>query len=103
MFKGGEPNFEKGVVVRRLQLNIVEDADLEPGHVWLPAPVMEALRARDGDLIYIADDRRILAGLRSVKLTARLAPRQDPGRISLHVQNLGDLLPHKPIYVEKLI
>ncbi len=103
MFKGSEPNFEKGVVVRRLHLDVVEDAELEPGLVWLPAPVMEALRARDGDLIYIADDRRILAGLRSVKLTARLAPRQDATRITLRPCDLGDLLPHKPVYVEKLL
>ncbi len=100
MFKGGEPNLQKGRKVTGLQLN--SDGQT-PGEIGLAPSVMEQLKAMDGDLIFVADKRWYLAGLRSVKLKARKEESLPETEVLISSGDLGDLLAGKPVYVEKLI
>jgi SSS family solute:Na+ symporter len=68
-FKDGIPNFRRGAtpVVRGLALAVGEEA---AGTARLPVAVMERLAIETGDLVYVADDRWWLGGLKSVQLKA---------------------------------
>ena len=63
-FKGGrEPDFAAGKTVRGLRLTT--DESLKKGWIALSSETADLLNAEEGDLVYAADSRFWLAGLRS--------------------------------------
>lgn len=101
-FKGGEPD-ERGVG-RTVVLGIATGDGVEPGHVRLPAAAMEELQAKPGDLLYVADSRWWLGGLRSVHVTAG-PPHDRPDVLLLSDSETerGNLRSDRRIRVEKIL
>lgn len=62
-YKGGKPNFDVGVKLK--DLTPVFDDALPENQIALPPSAMKAMKAVEGDLIYIEDSRWWLGGLRS--------------------------------------
>ena len=80
LFKGGEPNDDVPGDKVRLRLERVEDGatDDQGLHtITLSPAAAETMNAREGDLVYVADHRWWLGGLRS--LHARLAIDEEAG------------------------
>lgn len=100
-FKGGTPNERPGRTVR-LHVQITP-GDPEEG-IQLSTADLETLAAEPGDLLYLADSRKRLGGLRSLHAKAGTA-HSNPG-IVLIPEGLFDtsnLLPHREVRVEKII
>lgn len=68
-FKGSLPNFTRGRRVISTSLGLAVD-EAAAGRIRLPQQVMEELAVREGDLVYVADSRRWLGGVRSVQVPA---------------------------------
>jgi len=100
-FKDGIPNFRpsKTPTVKRLELRVDESAD---GHARLPARVMEALTLEEGDLVYVADDRWWLGGIRSVQLKAGPPGPDDAILLSAAMVEKGSLLVSRRHRAEKI-
>ena len=62
-FKGGKPNLEQGQLVRNLEVRL--SSEFKDFEIGLPQKICEKLRAEMGDLIYLADQRWYLGGIRS--------------------------------------
>ncbi len=62
-YKGGKPNHVKGKKAKRLPVLI--DETIPPGKISISQAAMDILKANVDDLIYMADSRWILGGLRS--------------------------------------
>ena len=62
-FKEGEPNLEKGAKAKNLKLVI--DNSLEKNKISISQPVADKMKAKVSDIIYVADSRWYLGGLRS--------------------------------------
>lgn len=121
-YKGGEPDeVNAGRKVSHLSLKVMEK---EPEHkqkykfgqknqqrlqghniVHLSEAKMQELHAQEGDLLYIADQRFWLGGLRSIHAKAG-EPHQD-GDMNLYLTadaaEQGDLLLDRPVMVEKIL
>lgn len=101
-FKGGLPNFRRGR--RRSACGLKLVARPEAGdRVLLPGGVMDELAIAEGDLVYVADDRWWLAGLRSAQLLAGRATATDEVVLSPEQVRRGSLLPARPVRVEKIM
>jgi SSS family solute:Na+ symporter len=100
-FKGGIPNFlpSRTPTVKRLSLAV--DASIE-GVIRLPASVMEALTVDEGDLVYIADDRWYLGGIRSVQLPAGPPAEGEEIVVGPDAVDKGSLLPNERFRAEKI-
>jgi SSS family solute:Na+ symporter len=100
-FKGGIPNFRVGrrQTVRRLALTVDADAS---GTIRLPASAMDELAAAQGDLIYLADDRWYLGGLRSVQLAAGPPSPDDTVRVDAATIDKGSFLLAQTVRAEKV-
>lgn len=68
-YKGGKPNHSKGQKVRDLKVSI--DSKLAARTIELPGRVMNKLKAKDGDMVYMEDSRWYLGGLRSDHVFAK--------------------------------
>ncbi len=100
-FKGGEPS-EAGVG-RSLVLSMAADP-VEPATVRLPIRFMRELEAEPGDMLYVADDRWWLGGLRSVHVKAGPPHDQDDVLlISPDDIERGGLKTDRRVCVEKLM
>ncbi len=101
-FKGGIPNLRRGGVSKLggLQLETTPEAD---GTVRLPVTMMEALAIEEGDLVYVADARWWLGGVRSVQLKA--GKPSDNGNVQLSPESVdhGSLKAERALSVEKLM
>lgn len=119
-FKGGAPSFEIGRKIKAA-LRISEEGTTGPmgGEVRLPdAPAdqpaavyplvrlsvedMTRMKANEGDLLYIADARRWLGGLRS--LHCRAGEPHHEGNVVLVSEEAfkaGNFRPNRPVRVEK--
>jgi len=101
-YKGGKPNHEVGRKVRRLPVKI--DDGLPFGKIALSPAAMETMKAREGDLLYMADSRWHLGGLRSQHVKA-LEPHGQDGDVVLMSQATHDdafFLEGRPITLEKI-
>ena len=102
IYKGGEPNHELGEKVRRLPLKI--DDSIEEGIIRLTPKVMDLLKAREGDLVYVEDSRWFLGGLRSDHLKAG-TPCDGPDNAVLMSGKTADngyLLERRTVTLEKI-
>jgi SSS family solute:Na+ symporter len=92
------PNDERG---KKLLLAFRE---VEVGErVRLSGEDMHQLKAREGDIVYIADERRYLGGLRSIQATAG-TPHHDAGVVYVpaNLASAGGLAPRRRVRVEKI-
>lgn len=98
-FKGSEPN-EEGVGI--YISGKLEVADVEG--ISLSQEDMKTLCAHEGDLMYVADHRPWLGGLRSVHVKAG-KPHMDKGTIRMPLKTIenGDLLKNRMVKVEKIM
>ena len=62
-YKGGKPNFVKGKKAKSLPVLI--DETIPHGKISISQAAMDIMKANIDDLIYMADSRWILGGLRS--------------------------------------
>ena len=99
-FKGGEPNDCRPGASVILSLR---SGAIAAGIVQLPRTAMEELAAEPGDLLYIADARWWLGGLRSVHV--RAGEPLDAPELLLNDTDLerGQLKLTRPVRVQKLI
>jgi SSS family solute:Na+ symporter len=100
-FKNGIPNFKRGR--RGAVTGVLLEPDADAGDtVRLPHPVMEQLAIEEGDLVYVADARWWLGGLRSIQLHAGV-PMTD-GKVGLSLRSIdhGSLVAGRPLKVEKI-
>ncbi|HHS51023.1 MAG TPA: sodium:solute symporter family protein [candidate division Zixibacteria bacterium] len=99
-FKGGEPNEVAGEKVV-LDVKIVSG---EEKVVYLPREAMERLKANPGDLLYIADHRKRLGGLRSNHIHAGEA-HDDGDFVIMSAKSFaeGNFRDNTPVRVEKII
>jgi hypothetical protein len=101
IFKGGEPN-ERGIG-KSVVLDPKIDG-IEPGVVRLPYSVMAKLDAEPGDLLYIADRRWWLGGLRSVHVRAGKAHGEEQvSHLSGRNIERGNLRTDRQVRVEKTL
>lgn len=100
-YKGGEPNHTPGRKVRNLSFAL--DSTLPDSSIALPADVMDALQAKDGDIIYLSDNRWWLGGLRSAHVIAMQGSQVDGVHISPSLQSLAHISNDSLISVEKII
>ena len=98
-FKGGPVNEEEGKPIVGFLVEAAGERSLS-----LHREEMERLKARIGDLLYVADSRRWLGGLRSVhaKLTAAHEGPSDEIRITPDLIAEGELLAYRRHRVEKI-
>ncbi len=68
LYKGGKPNHTVGRKARKLPALI--DNAIPAGEISLSKHVMEQLKAEEGDIVYMADSRWYLGGLRSEHVKA---------------------------------
>jgi SSS family solute:Na+ symporter len=101
-FKGGIPNLRRGrsARVNGLRLETTAEAD---GTVRLPAPVMETLAIEEGDLVYVADGRWWLGGVRSVQAKAGKPSANGNVQLSPESVQRGSLHADRHVVVEKLM
>jgi hypothetical protein len=100
-FKDGTPNERPGRAVR---LSIRVTPGTPEDGVQLSAADLETLAAERGDLLYLADARKRLGGLRS--LHAKAGQSHTDTGIALIPEglfNASNLLLHKEVRVEKII
>ena len=100
-FKGGIPNFKRGRhgTVHHLALVVDESA---AGRIRLPARVMADLAVEQGDLVYIADDRLWLGGVRSVQLPAGPAAPGEAVLLDAAALDKGSLEANRLVKAEKI-
>ena len=110
MFKNGRPNDRRGQTIRT-RVTITEKPLERAGPscpdyplVSLSRHQMTALAADPGDLLYVADARRYLGGLRSLHAVAA-KPHAGVRAIQMNraTLELGDLRADRPVRVEKVI
>ena len=102
-YKGGKPNHEVGVKVSGLVIKI--DDSLEHNVVMLSPDNMGLLKANDEDMIYIADQRWYLGGLRSnhVKVMADKKLMVNDIRMSNKTFEEAYLIDGKALTAEKIM
>ncbi len=100
LFKGGTPNEKPGK-------SVILKMEIQPGEgetVQLHPADLERMAASEGDLIYLADDRWFLGGLRSLHVKAG-APGGKQGVVTIPATLLeeGNLLRERRVRAEKTI
>jgi SSS family solute:Na+ symporter len=102
LFKGSEPNLEKGEKV--LTDWGVDDTLEDPEAVLVPADLAKRMAAREGDLLYVCDERAWLGGLKSAH--GRLAAIEDEAggiRIPEAMVTAGRFVEGRRLRVEKVL
>jgi hypothetical protein len=100
-FKGGGISEERGEKVRgRLEA----DEQVADGTVGVARADLSAMKAAEGDLLYVADGRWWLGGLRSLHVTAA-ASHDRKGAILMSPRDIekGSLLPSRDVRMEKIL
>jgi SSS family solute:Na+ symporter len=98
-FKGGEPSDEIGRPVR-LELETTAEGD---DRIHLPEGVMQRLRAREGDLLYVADAAWYFGGLRSLHVKAGTPAPGSRALLHRDLAERGHLKPGRRVRVEKIL
>lgn len=103
-YKGSDTlNEEEGVRVRDIRVELNEE--IPENQILVPLKHMESLKANDGDLVYISDNRLILGGLRSGHVKAyalRGNGVNDTVQMSHKTFMNCYLLPNKHVLLEKI-
>jgi SSS family solute:Na+ symporter len=101
-YKGGTPNHTRGHKARNLPV-VIDDAIPEQTIRLSPA-TMETLAAGEGDMIYTADCRWYLGGLRADHLKAGAAHDRDDNAVVMSAQTFQDayLKDGKAVTLEKI-
>ncbi len=102
-YKGGEPNHELGIKVRAVRYVI--DDSIPDKYAALSPSVMEKLKAREGDIVYMEDSRWYLGGLRSdhVKVVAPHDRGDDAVLMSASTFEAAFLLENRTLTLEKIM
>jgi SSS family solute:Na+ symporter len=102
-YKGGQPNHAVGRRVKRVP--IVLDESMQAGLIAVTPAMMEQMKANVGDVIYIADSRWYLGGLRSnhVRLGAPRMADSDGVFMSSATREDAFLLPNRLVTLEKIL
>ena len=102
-FKGGKPNLKKGK--KRCSLKLKLDDRLKKGEISLSKNNIKIMEAESSDIVYVADKRWYLAGLRSGHF--RLGPSHNQGEdvllISSETLKKSYLLPDRLVFTKKII
>lgn len=101
-YKGGVPNHTVGKKAKRLNIKLAEE--LPVGVISLSPAVMDTLKADEGDLIYMADSRWYLGGLRSQHVKTTVPHAGDPLLVMMSPATKDDafFLDEQPITLEKI-
>ncbi|MEX0325663.1 MAG: sodium/solute symporter [Puniceicoccaceae bacterium] len=101
-YKGGKPNHAVGKKARHLP--VAFDESLEHNVIRISPSTMNTLKAEEGDLIYMADSRWYLGGLRSehVKVAAPHDREDDVVLLSKATFEEAYLLEGKAVTLEKI-
>ena len=102
-FKGGEPNLKLGKTISNLKL--VVDNNLPKGVLSLPKDVVEKTRSEEKDIVYLADQRWYLGGLRSGHFRQGISHSKDSFTVFLSQETLLNsyLLKDNLVFVKKII
>ncbi|MCB0355666.1 MAG: hypothetical protein KDD40_01585, partial [Bdellovibrionales bacterium] len=102
IYKGGEPNFEVGEKIKSMKIAI--DNQLALDVIQLSPHSMQRLKAKDGDMIYFADSRWYLGGLRSehVKAYVNQQLKDDEVLMSEKTREEAYMLEGRTVDVEKI-
>jgi len=102
-FKGGEPNFKKGKKAHSLKIK--KDESLKEGEIMLSKNNREKLKAESQDIIYVADQRWYLGGLRSARFRLSQKNLKEDDFILISSKSLEKtyLLEDKLTFAKKLI
>ena len=102
-FKGGKPNLQLGQRVKDLKLQI--DDNLKEGEISLSKNMIEKMKAEKQDIIYIADQRWYLGGLRSghFRLSGTHKLEDSVLLISKSALEKSYLLDNKTLFAKKII
>ncbi len=100
-YKGGEPDEENaGRMVKHLTLEVTHGDSL----VHISQAEMESLHAKEGDLVFVSDNRSWLGGWRSVH--GRLGTPHSNNKVVSISQDLfdrGNFIKEKPVFIEKIM
>ena len=101
-FKGGKPNHEVGVKIRKLKVKFEES--LEFGQVGLSKANMELLKANDQDIVYTSDSRWYLGGLRSKHLRGKIVADLENEMVAMSKETFEDgmFVPNNTLTMEKI-
>lgn len=80
------------------------DSDVPRGELRVSRDVMKKLECRNGDQVYMSDQRWFLAGLRSthLKITCDDQLKEETLKISKDTQQEGYFLPERLVYLERM-
>ena len=103
LFKGGKPNWKRGKKIRSLSLKT--DNSRAAGEISVSVRNAGIMGARPGDIVYVADRRWYLGGLRSGRFRLGLCHNKGDGVILLPGATLKSsyLLPDRPVWAGKII
>ena len=101
-YKGGKPNHTVGKKVKHLP--VIIDESIPAGMISISSSAMERLKADEGDMIYLADNRWYLGGLRSEHVKTTTPHQRDDNAVLLssETSNEAYLLKGKTVYLEKI-
>jgi hypothetical protein len=102
IYKGGKPNHAVGKKVRKLP--VVIDDSLPDSVISISSEAMTALKAEEGDIVYVADSRWYLGGLRSehCKVAAAHNRGDEVVLMSTETFHTAYLLEGKTVTLEKI-
>lgn len=102
-FKGGKPNLKRGKRLKSLKLQV--DDSLKDKEISVSKKNADLMKSSASDIVYVADRRWYLAGLRSGHF--RLAPSHNKGEelllISREALDNSYLLANKAVFAKKII
>lgn len=101
-YKGGKPNHAVGKKVKNLP--VVIDESIPAGMISISQSAMETLKADEGDMIYLADNRWYLGGLRSEHVKTTKPHERDDNAVLLSNETSTEayLLKNRTVYLEKI-
>ena len=103
LFKGGKPNLKIGKRAKGLKLRISDS--LKEGEISLSKKTAEKMKAEKRDIIYIADQRWYLGGLRSGHFKLADIHKQEESLLLISTNTLKKsyLLDNKTLFAKKII
>ena len=103
LFKGGKPNLKFGKRARDLKLEI--NNSLKEGEVGLSKKMAESMKAERQDIIYVADQRWYLGGLRSGHFRLGDMHKREDNLLLISKQTFAKsyLLDNKTLFAKKII
>ena len=102
-YKGGPPNFEKGLKVKNLEVQI--HTNLEKDEVSLSQKVCQDICAQVGDHVYVSDQRWFLGGVRSGHFKLKSIHSSDENQIQMSLEGRQGayLLEGRKVFIDKTI